>query len=121
MKFVMVILLAIFSSSTQAAMPKTEFVEKFKKLAPTTFCGEGTYFQKCFTLEKDQCNKAVNENLGECITASDKDFPATLQAKEDGGELGKKIGTCLGDKLEVSWKDKKKSLAECSNADAWKK
>ncbi len=121
MSFVMVILLATISSPVFAAMPKTEFVEKFKKMAPATFCGEGTYFQKCFTLEKDQCTKAVNENVGECITTGEKDVPATLKSKEDGGELGKKIGTCLGEKLEISWKDKKKTLAECSNADAWKK
>ncbi len=120
MNFLMVMILAMLDGSAVAAMPKTEFVEKFKKMAPSTFCGESTYFQKCFTLEKDQCTKALNENIGECVTASEKDAPATLKAKEDGGELGKKIGTCLGEKLETSWQDKKKTLAECANPDAWK-
>ncbi len=105
--------------SVEAAVKKADFLEGFKKSAANTFCGENTYFRKCFQVEKDVCSKAVNEKVGDCLSSAQKDFPDTLKNKEEGGNLGRKIGVCLGEKLEADWASKKKASADCSDPKKW--
>lgn len=102
-----------------AAVKKTDFLEGFKKGAANTFCGENTYFQKCFQVDKDVCTKAVNDKIGDCVSSAQKDFPDTLKNKEEGGSLGRKIGVCVGEKLEADWSSKKKASADCSDPKKW--
>ena len=114
-----VFLFGTLTSAALAATPKSQFLEKFKKSAPNTFCGENTYFQKCFQIDKAACAKTVNDKIGDCILSSEKEYPESLTKKEEGGNLGRKVGTCLGEKLETEWKEKKVASTECADPKKW--
>lgn len=118
--FLLSILICSSASANEVNMGKAQFLEEFKKKLPETFCGEKTYFRKCYDTTLEKCTKLVSEAAKGCVTTLEPGMPPKLTQLAEGKTWGEKIGSCVGNKFETDSVKEKKDLPDCKDPAKWK-
>jgi hypothetical protein len=122
MRFLLVIAFTLSGAAVAAdlTIPKSQFVEEFKKKLPDVFCAEKTYFRKCFETNTEKCAKAVTIAANGCFATMEAQLPAQFKQPADGQAWGEKIGNCVGAKIETDSAKSKKLSEDCKDPSKWK-
>ena len=112
----------LLSGKAQCAdilITKTQFVDGVKATFPDSFCGDDTYFRKCFVSAKDDCTKSMKTATNSCIEKMQSDFPPNFRQPTDGQSWGEKLGGCIGEKFEIEKSKTRLQTADCKDVNKW--
>jgi len=111
--------LAATPAAAEFTIPRAQYVQEMPGALSLAFCGEATYFARCFEIGANPCAETAAKVASACVAELSSQLPATLNQPADGQEWGRKIGACAGTKFEEIKAAEKKASPECQDASKW--
>ncbi|MCC7404798.1 MAG: hypothetical protein IT288_10410 [Bdellovibrionales bacterium] len=80
-------------------------------------CESGGYFTECFQVPAEKCQAEARMQIESC--KAKLRMPPTFKSETEALDWSRKLGECLGGKLEHKLKPWQRDQAKCSSVEAW--
>jgi len=99
--FVLFMLASIFSfNSAWAGMSRSAWIAGMRHVLPHAMCKKFESIGPSTQQQKQECPDKITEFINACV--KNEKIPRTIKSEAAGGQLGRTLGTCIGNKY-VDW------------------